>query len=44
MIRLAEAGIPSEALHFVFIGDPSTPDGIWNSTWKWPWRQRSAQV
>ncbi|MEO6793322.1 MAG: PE-PPE domain-containing protein [Mycobacterium sp.] len=29
MTRLAEAGIPSEYLHFVFIGDPSTPDGIW---------------
>lgn len=29
MTRLAELGIPSSALHFVFIGDPSTPDGIW---------------
>ncbi|WP_235653570.1 PE-PPE domain-containing protein [Mycolicibacter icosiumassiliensis] len=29
MTRLAEAGIPSDALHFVFIGDPSTPDGVW---------------
>ncbi|WP_230987212.1 PE-PPE domain-containing protein [Mycolicibacter heraklionensis] len=29
MTRLAEAGIPSDALHFVFIGDPSTPTGIW---------------
>ncbi|OBY33158.1 PE protein [Mycolicibacter kumamotonensis] len=29
MTRLAELGIPSDALHFVFIGDPSTPDGIW---------------
>ncbi|MEB3050475.1 PE-PPE domain-containing protein [Mycolicibacter sp. MYC123] len=29
MTRLAEAGIPTDALHFVFIGDPSTPDGIW---------------
>ncbi|MGB3335472.1 MAG: PE-PPE domain-containing protein [Mycobacterium sp.] len=29
MTRLAEAGIPSDALHFVFIGDPSTPAGIW---------------
>ena len=29
MSRLAEAGIPSSDLHFVFIGSPSTPDGIW---------------
>lgn len=29
MTRLAEAGIPSSDLHFVFIGDPSTPGGIW---------------
>jgi hypothetical protein len=29
MSRLDEAGIPSEDLQFVFIGDPSTPDGIW---------------
>jgi len=29
MTRLAELGLPSEALHFVFIGSPSTPDGIW---------------
>jgi hypothetical protein len=29
MSRLAEAGIPSEDLHFVFIGDPSTPGGVW---------------
>lgn len=29
MTRLAELGIPSDSLHFVFIGDPSTPDGIW---------------
>lgn len=29
MTRLAEAGIPSSDLHFVFIGDPSAPDGIW---------------
>ena len=29
MTRLADAGIPTDALHFVFIGDPSTPDGIW---------------
>lgn len=29
MTRLAEAGIPLDSLHFVFIGDPSTPDGIW---------------
>lgn len=29
MSRLEDAGIPSDELHFVFIGDPSTPDGIW---------------
>jgi hypothetical protein len=29
MARLAEAGIPRDSLHFVFIGDPSTPGGIW---------------
>lgn len=30
MTQLAQAGIPSEDLHFVFIGDPSNPgDGIW---------------
>ncbi|HEU0189805.1 MAG TPA: PE-PPE domain-containing protein [Mycobacterium sp.] len=29
MTRLAEAGIPSGDLHFVFIGDPSTPGGVW---------------
>jgi PE-PPE domain len=29
MTRLAEAGIPSADLHFVFIGDPSLPGGIW---------------
>jgi hypothetical protein len=29
MSRLEDAGIPSADLHFVFIGDPSTPDGIW---------------
>jgi len=29
MARLEEAGIPSEDLHFVFIGDPSLPGGIW---------------
>jgi hypothetical protein len=29
MSRLDAAGIDSDALHFVFIGDPSTPDGIW---------------
>jgi hypothetical protein len=27
--RLAEAGIPSDDLHFVFIGDPFTPGGVW---------------
>jgi PE-PPE domain len=29
MSRLEAAGIPSADLHFVFIGDPSLPDGIW---------------
>jgi hypothetical protein len=29
MSRLAEAGIPSDDLHFVFIGDPSAPTGVW---------------
>jgi hypothetical protein len=30
MTRLEEAGIPSGDLHFVFIGDPSTPvTGVW---------------
>ncbi|MGB5798442.1 MAG: PE-PPE domain-containing protein [Mycolicibacter algericus] len=29
MSRLAEAGIPADSLHFVFIGDPSAPDGVW---------------
>src|ERR1700758_3707531 len=29
MTQLAKDGIPSADLHFVFIGDPSTPDGIW---------------
>ena len=29
MTQLADAGIPSDELHFVFIGDPSAPDGIW---------------
>jgi hypothetical protein len=29
MTRLEEAGIPSDDLHFVFIGDPSLPTGIW---------------
>ena len=29
MTQLEEAGIPSADLHFVFIGDPSLPDGIW---------------
>jgi PE-PPE domain len=28
MTQLAQAGIPSDELHFVFIGDPSTPGGI----------------
>jgi hypothetical protein len=29
MTRLDELGIPHDSLHFVFIGDPSAPDGIW---------------
>ena len=29
MSRLEADGIPSADLHFVFIGDPSLPDGIW---------------
>ena len=29
MTRLEAAGIPSDDLHFVFIGDPSLPDGVW---------------
>src|SRR5271154_6243428 len=29
MTRLEEAGIPSADLHFVFIGDPSLPGGLW---------------
>jgi hypothetical protein len=29
MTRLEEAGIPSDDLHFVFIGDPSLPGGAW---------------
>jgi len=29
MTQLEEAGIPSDDLHFVFIGDPSLPGGIW---------------
>ena len=29
MTRLEEAGIPSDDLHFVFIGDPSLPGGVW---------------
>jgi PE-PPE domain len=29
MTRLEEAGIPSADLHFVFIGDPSLPTGVW---------------
>jgi PE-PPE domain len=29
MTRLEEAGIPSGDLHFVFIGDPSLPGGVW---------------
>ena len=28
MTRLAEAGIPADDLHFVFIGDPNAPGGI----------------
>jgi hypothetical protein len=32
MTRLEEAGIPSSDLHFVFIGDPSTPvTGVWSN-------------
>lgn len=32
MTRLAEAGIPSSDLHFVFIGDPSAPTtGVWSN-------------
>lgn len=32
MTRLAELGIPSSALHFVFIGDPSMPvTGAWSN-------------
>jgi PE-PPE domain len=29
MTQLAQDGVPSDELHFVFIGDPSAPDGIW---------------
>lgn len=29
MAQLAAYGIPSDALHFVFIGNPSNPDGVW---------------
>lgn len=29
MTQLAAAGVPSELLHFVFIGSPTTADGIW---------------
>ncbi len=29
MTQLEEDGIPSDDLHFVFIGDPSLPGGIW---------------
>ncbi len=29
MTRLEADGIPSADLHFVFIGDPSLPDGVW---------------
>ena len=29
MSRLEADGIPSQDLHFVFIGDPSLPDGVW---------------
>ncbi|ORV46058.1 PE-PPE domain-containing protein [Mycolicibacter engbaekii] len=29
MTQLAAAGVPSELLHFVFIGSPATADGIW---------------
>jgi hypothetical protein len=32
MTRLAELGIPNSALHYVFIGDPSTPvTGAWSN-------------
>jgi hypothetical protein len=29
MNQLAEAGVPSDLLHFVFIGNPAVADGIW---------------
>jgi PE-PPE domain len=29
MTQLTQDGIPADELHFVFIGDPSAPDGIW---------------
>ena len=29
MTRLEADGIPTDDLHFVFIGDPSLPDGVW---------------
>jgi hypothetical protein len=29
MTQLAQDGVPSDELHFVFIGDPSAPEGIW---------------
>jgi PE-PPE domain len=29
MTQLEEAGIPSDDLHFVFIGDPSLPGAVW---------------
>lgn len=29
MTQLAAAGVPSDVLHFVFIGSPATEDGIW---------------
>ncbi|CAJ1502635.1 PE-PPE domain-containing protein [[Mycobacterium] kokjensenii] len=29
MEQLHEDGIPLDALHFVFIGNPSAPDGVW---------------
>ncbi|MEB3064056.1 PE-PPE domain-containing protein [[Mycobacterium] zoologicum] len=29
MEQLAAYGIPSDAMHFVFIGNPSNPDGVW---------------
>ncbi|ORW18436.1 PE-PPE domain-containing protein [Mycolicibacter nonchromogenicus] len=33
MAQLADDGVDPEALHFVFIGNPSSPDGVWaNST------------